>query len=50
MYVKTLCEYSGIGTYWINLYVLNKYVTYFDSIGVEHIPKEIIKFIRHMIQ
>ena len=24
----------------------NKSVTYFDSFGVEHIPKEIIKFIR----
>ena len=27
------------------LYVNNKTVTYFDSFGVEHIPKEIIKFI-----
>ena len=27
------------------LYVDNKTVTYFDSFGVEHIPKEIKKFI-----
>ena len=27
------------------LYVNNNTVTYFDSFGVEHIPKEIIKFI-----
>ena len=27
------------------LYVNNKTVTYFDSFGVEHIPREIIKFI-----
>ena len=27
------------------LYINNKTVTYFDSFGVEHIPKEIIKFI-----
>ena len=27
------------------LYVNNKTVTYFDSFGVEHIPKEIMKFI-----
>ena len=27
------------------LYVNNKIVTYFDSFGVEHIPKEIMKFI-----
>ena len=28
------------------LYVNNKTVTYFDSFGVEHIPKEIMKFIK----
>ena len=27
------------------LYVNNKTIAYFDSFGVEHIPKEIIKFI-----
>ena len=27
------------------LYINNKTVTYFDSFGVEHIPKEIMKFI-----
>ena len=27
------------------LYVNNKTATYFDSFGVEHIPKEIMKFI-----
>ena len=27
------------------LHVYNKTVTYFDSFGVEHIPKEIMKFI-----
>ena len=29
----------------VALYVNNKIVTYFDSVGVEHIPKEVIKFI-----
>ena len=33
------------GTHWIALYALNNNVTYFDSFGVEHIPKEIWKFI-----
>ena len=28
------------------LYVNNKTIIYFDSVGVEHIPKEIMKFIR----
>ena len=38
-------EYHDIGTHWVLLYVNNKIVTYFDSFGVEHIPKEIMKFI-----
>ena len=44
-YVINLDEYSDIGTYWIALYALNNNVTYFDSFGVEHIPKEIKIFI-----
>ena len=44
-YVINLDEYSDIGTYWIVLYVLNNDVNYFDSFGVEHIPKEIKTFI-----
>ena len=44
-YVVNLDEYSDIGTHWIALYVNNRIVTYFDSFGVEHIPKEIKKFI-----
>ena len=38
-------EYSNIGTHWVALYVHNNYVTYFDSFGVGHIPKEIKAFI-----
>ena len=41
VYVINLDEYSDIGTYWIALYSLNNNVTYFDSFGVEHIPKKI---------
>ena len=44
-YVINLDEYHDIGTHWVALYVNNKMVTYFDSFGVEHIPKEIMKFI-----
>ena len=44
-YVLNLDEYSDIVTHWVALYVNNKTVTYFDSFGVEHIPKEIKKFI-----
>ena len=46
-YVINLDEYSDIGTHWIALYVNNKTVTYFDSFAVEHIPKEIKKFINN---
>ena len=46
-YVINLDEYSHIGTHWIALYVENNDITYFDSFGVEHIPKEIIKFIKN---
>ena len=45
--VINLDEYSDIGTHWVALYVNNKTVTYFDSFGVEHIPKEIKKFINN---
>ena len=44
-YVKNLDEYTDIGTHWIALFVKPKYTVYFDSFGVEHIPKEIKKFI-----
>ena len=44
-YVINLNEYRDIGTHWIALYVNNKTIIYFDSFGVEHIPKEIMKFI-----
>ena len=47
--VINLDEYHDIGTHWVALYVNNKIVTYFDSFGVEHIPKEIMKFIDRKI-
>ena len=43
--VINLEEYSDIGTHWIALYVKNNDITYFDSFGVEHIPKETKAFI-----
>ena len=46
-YVINLDEYSDNGTHWIALYVKNNVVTYFDSFGVEHIPKEIKTFIKN---
>ena len=37
--------YESIRTHWIALYENAINVIYFDSFGVEHIPKEIRKFI-----
>ena len=44
-YVINLDEFYDIGSHWIALYVNNNNATYFDSFGVEHIPKEIKTFI-----
>ena len=46
-YVINLDEYSDIGIYWIALSVKSNDITYFDSFGVEHIPKEIKAFIKN---
>ena len=46
-YVINLDEFKSIGFHQIALYVNDNNETCFDSFGVEHIPKEIIKFIRY---
>ena len=46
-YVINVDEYSDIGTHWIALFVKNNVVTYFDSFGVEHVPKEIKTFTKN---
>ena len=38
--IINLDEHADVGTHWIALYVKNNDVIYFDSFGVEHIPKE----------
>ena len=44
-YIINLDEYENTGTLRISLFVKANKVIYFDSFGVEHIPKEINKFI-----
>ena len=44
-YVINLDEYADVGTHWIALYVKKNEVIYFDSFGIEYIPKEIKRFI-----
>ena len=46
-YVINLDEYADVGTHWIAFYVKNNEVIYFDSFGIQHVPKEIKKFIGH---
>ena len=44
-YVINLDEYADVGTHWIALYVKNNEVIYFDSFGVEHVPKEVKRLV-----
>ena len=46
-YVINLDEYENTGPHWVSLFVKPKYTVYFDSFGVEHIPKEISKLINN---
>ena len=46
-YVINLDEYADAGKHGIALYVKNNEITYFDSFGVEHVLKEIKKFIEN---
>ena len=44
-YVINLDEFKSIGAHWIALPVNGNNIIYFDSLAVEHIPKQIKKFI-----
>ena len=46
-YIINIDKYSDIGTHWVALYMQNNNnnVIYFNSFGVEHIPKEMKTFI-----
>ena len=44
-YVINLDDYENTGTHWVSLFVKTNEAVYFDSFGIEHIPKEINKFI-----
>ena len=44
-YVINLHEYENTGTHWVSLFIKTNKSIYFDSFGIEHIPKEINKFI-----
>ena len=46
-YVINLDEYAHVGTHWIALFCNRNEIVYFDSFGVEHVPKDIKEFIRN---
>ena len=47
-YIINLDEHSDIWTHWVALWVKDdNNVTYFDSFGVEHIPKQIKAFVNN---
>ena len=45
VYVISLHEYADVGTHWIALFCNRSEIVYFNSFGVEHIPKEIKEYI-----
>ena len=49
-YIINLDGYKSIGTHWIVLYMNAENVTYFDSFGDEHFPKETKKFITNIFR
>ena len=40
-YVINLNEYEDVDTHWVALFCRKNEIVYFDSFGVEHVPKEI---------
>ena len=42
--IQNLDEYADVGTHWI-AFCNRSEIVYFDSLGVEHVPEEIKKFI-----
>ena len=45
--VINLDEYADVGTHWIALFCNRNEIVYFDSFGVEHVPKEIKEFVEN---
>ena len=44
-YVINLDEYADVGTHWIALFCNKSEIVYFNSFGVEYVPKEIKEFV-----
>ena len=46
-YIVNLDDMGNSGTHWVAIYVNGDRATYFDSFGVEHVPVEILKFLKN---
>ena len=46
-YVVNLDDLGKSGTHWVAIYLNNDRATYFDSFGVEHMPREVIRFLKN---
>ena len=46
-YVINLDEYADVGTHWIALFCNRNEIVYFDSFGVDYVPKEIKEFVEN---
>ena len=44
-YTINVGQYESVGTHWLALYVNGDNITYFDSFGLQYIPKEVNIFI-----
>ena len=44
-HIINLDKYADVGTHWIALFCNRNEIVYFDSFGVEHVPKEIKEFV-----
>ena len=49
-YVINLDDYENADTHWVALFVKPEYTVYFNSFGIEHITKEVNKFINNDIK
>ena len=45
-YVVNLDERGSTGTHWVAMYIKGNKATYFDSFGIEHLPDELVRFLR----
>ena len=46
-YVVNLDDMGKAGTHWVAIFINDDRATYFDSFGVEHMPREVVRFLRN---